>query len=148
MLADLASILALTFSISTFISPSAFATSKVAAGSEVKSATELPSFCRVSARFKEARPKQGKAVWIFDRVEDLGPKCALEGARFEVWVWQGTYSALSRSIVYPIYIDEPKPGTLLDLELTHQEIRERPSQTRYRGWFFAPGEESKKVRAP
>jgi hypothetical protein len=148
MLADLAPILALTLALSAATAPSAFATSKVPASSAEKSATALPSFCRISARFKEARPKQGKVVWVFDRIEDLGPKCALENLRFEVWIWQGSYSALSRSIVYPMHVEEPKPGEILDLELTRQELRELPSRTRYEGWFFAPGESARKVRAP
>lgn len=85
--------------------------------------------CETDARFIEAMPKSEKVVWIFERMGDPKSKqCTPLKERFEVWIWSGSYSTLSKSLVYPIHITEPKVGEELHLRL---EYRKKPIE----GWF-------------
>jgi hypothetical protein len=137
------------FSLVTILDP-ALATSRAFEKSPGKrrSAVGTPGSCRVSARFVEAKAKRGKAIWVFERLEDLKPPCIFETSRFEVWIWQGSYSTLSRSIVYPIHIDEPKPDATVELALVRRDQRELPSGEIYSGWFLTEGEDALKARSP
>jgi hypothetical protein len=110
--------------------------------------TTTPGSCRVSARFIEAKPKRGKAVWVFERLENLSPPCSFDSSRFEVWIWQGSYSTLSRSIAYPMHVNEPKTGEVFELGLTRRHQRELPSEAVYSGWFLVEGDNALKARAP
>lgn len=125
----------------------AHATSRVRANPTIR-AQKLAAntICKVSARFVEAQPKQGKVVWIFDRLSVGSSTCTLSDNRFEVWIWQGRYSDLNHSTVYPIYITEPSAGAEFDVELEHEDIVEKPLNQRYSGWFLADDDEPLKAR--
>ncbi|MBC7386339.1 MAG: hypothetical protein H7301_09305 [Cryobacterium sp.] len=111
--------------------------------------------CEVSAKFIEAKSKLGHVVWIFDRLDSANPPseaCSGMGHSFEVWIWSGSYSSLSHSIVYPVSITEPKPGEEFILRLDFRTVREIPTKTRpetthVTGWFLGPEKNSMKGRA-
>lgn len=124
----------------------AHATSRIRASVGPSTRVAAKRVCRVSARFVEAKPKRGKIVWIFERLPDSATTCDLDDSRFEVWIWQGQYSTLTGTNVYPLYIDEPSPGAEFDVELDRRTVRELPSGNRYSGWFLAEGEKPLKAR--
>lgn len=100
------------------------------ATSSGRSVRKNTGVCETEARFIEALPKSGKVVWIFERIQDSKSKpCAPLKEKFEVWIWSGSYSTLSKSLVYPVFITEPKAGDSLHLRLEH---RKKPIE----GWFI------------
>lgn len=111
-----------------------------------QAAAPKSAICSTEARFKEALPRAGKVIWIFERLtEAKSDACRGLAKVFEVWVWSGSFSALSKSLVYPLHITEPKPGTEHSLRIEYRSVRESLSHSRVAeqsttGWFLAAGE--------
>ncbi len=102
-----------------------------------------PKACEVTAQFKEALPRDGKVVWIFEKISESGLKpCRGLENLFSVWIWAGSYSTLSKGLVYPLSITEPKPGSEVILTLENLSIRESLSAKKVApksvtGWFLS-----------
>jgi hypothetical protein len=129
------------------VAGAAHATSSVPAKVAAKFAAADAS-CAVSARFVEARPERGHVVWVFERIASGSAtrECAIESARFDVWIWEGSWSSLTGAAAYPLYVEEPAAGSELDLRLENRVVNARPKNERFAGWFLAAGAGSVKAR--
>jgi hypothetical protein len=117
-------------------SGSSFATSS-APRSASSSALTPREACQVRSRFIEAAEKNGKVVWKFKTLSPpVGAMCSKLSDEFEVWIWSGRYSNLSKSFVYPLSINAPEEGSEQTLRVEWTSIRDASDGGKEtQGWF-------------
>lgn len=107
-----------------------------------KAAAPSASACAVSARFVDAKSDRGKLFWRFERIASAEARgCGALARTFAVWIPSGSYSALSRTNVYPLSITEPKPGEEIDLRI--EAVRLKSGESR---WLIAGDADAFRVR--
>lgn len=122
----------------------AFGAVSASATSVGKSVAPSASDCAVSAKFVATKIEDGKLSWLFEPTTPAAipsGRCAALARGFAVYVPSGSYSALSKSNVYPVSITEPAPGTEIDLRL--EAVAFKSGETR---WLIADGADAYRIR--